>query len=239
MISDLENKWLFREKIARNTNSIDALKILALDDDIRVRLSVSKNHHCSTEILDFLSNDILEIKENIIKNPNVQTSIISKISKEENYRAIQLKIDIALNKNTDEILLKELSDSKEERIRMAVAKNEYATPLELLDKLSRDVCNDVRGAVVRNKNTTDDILIKMIKDIEVWIRKEILKHPNINEKILEEMAFDKDISIIYKILEKDNLSLNVLNNLKKTIYYDNENIKNIVDKKVNKINKDV
>lgn len=238
MINKLEDKWIFRKRIAENSNSIDALKVLALDEDWRVRRAVAGNPFCSIEILDYLSNDILEIKETIIKNKNIQSFIISKISNEETYRAIQLKIDIALNKNTEIHLLKELSESKEERIRAAVASNEN-TPIYILEKLSKDDNVDVRGATVRNKKTEADILIKMIKDIEVWIRKAIIKNPNVTEKILEEMIYDKNISVIYTILELDNLSINILNNLKKTIYYENKEIKKIIENKVSKINNDV
>jgi hypothetical protein len=88
--------WLIRAQTARNTATpVDALAILANDNDYRVRIGVAENPATPTDILAILAEDpyhddtcnydIYKVRKAVAGNPATPPDILRKLSKDSSY----------------------------------------------------------------------------------------------------------------------------------------------------------
>jgi hypothetical protein len=123
------------------------------------------------------------------------------------------------------------SESTEEDIRFAVAKNKYC-PTDILEILSEDESDNVIKAVLGNSNITKEILLNVIsnKKTSSFILKEIFKifdysvlnsliyqiveHENCNEELLE-FIFNFNAAVIKSILNHKNCTIGLIEKISK------------------------
>ncbi|MDD5360276.1 MAG: hypothetical protein PHI79_03820 [Sulfurovaceae bacterium] len=108
-------------------------------------------------------------------------------------------------------LLVELSESDDMGSRWAVAKNHF-TPVDILEKLSKDSINLVRALVATNPNTPTHILNKLFSDEKI-VRDGLSGNPNTPLKLLNVLAGDNDKMVRLRVAENPSVSTEILESL--------------------------
>lgn len=86
-------------------------------------------------------------------------------------------------------VIRELSGSKHEKVRMRVAENEK-TPVEILEKLAEDASRDVKVAVATNPRTPFELVCKLASDEDPNVRLGIAEAPSTEIAVLERLVED-------------------------------------------------
>ena len=80
------------------------------------------------------------------------------------------------------------------------------TPIEILEKLSKNEDITIRNKVALNKSSTPDILENLINDEKLFVRYNVAQHPNSTSEILFKLAEDKDEVVRNKAIDHKNYS---------------------------------
>ncbi len=92
--------------------------------------------------------------------------------------ALDLRMAIAKQPETDPQLLAKLAEDYHENVRKAIAANPN-TPADVLEKLVGDRTVEVRVTLAKNPATPSSALIQLADDVYEKVRKIVLKHPRI------------------------------------------------------------
>ena len=87
------------------------------------------------------------------------------------------------------------------------------TPIEILEKLSKNEDITIRNKVALNKSSTPEILEKLINDEKLFVRYNVAQHPNSTYEILYKLAEDEDEVVRNKAINHKNYSYNLLERL--------------------------
>jgi len=110
-------------------------------------------------------------------------------------------------------LLVELANSDDMGSRWAVAKNPH-TPVEILERLSKDKINLVRALVATNPKTPSKILESLFSDEKI-VRDGLSGNPQTPLKILKVLSDDKDKMVRMRLAENPSATKDILNKLLK------------------------
>ncbi|CAN1211465.1 hypothetical protein TUMEXPCC7403_14780 [Tumidithrix helvetica PCC 7403] len=198
--------------------STEILELLALSNDLRLKISLAANPSTPTSILDKLAQEQdLELKIALATNTSTPTSIFNKLAQEQDPK---LKMALVANPSTPSSVLDKLAQSPDLKLKIAIAKNPQ-TSASTLEKLantatSRDAIADILSNQLtdmqqkyRKKGATDlisDFLPLLFTSVATQVaspdtRREdlltllqsIAAHRNTPPYILEDMAWDKRI----------------------------------------------
>jgi len=104
-------------------------------------------------------------------------------------------LEKAENEQTSSEELTQLSESKDEDVREAVASNPNC-PTSVMEKLAQDEEYSVRRGVVRNPNCPTSVMEKLAQDEDWSVRDEVPSNPNCPTSVLEKLANDEDSNVV-------------------------------------------
>ncbi len=111
----------------------------------------------------------------------------------------------------DDLLNKVTGDSNDENLEKA--ENEQ-TSSEELTQLSESKDEDVREAVASNTNCPTSVMEKLAQDEEYSVRRGVVRNPNCPTSVLEKLASDEDTTVRESVAENSNCSNEILEILK-------------------------
>lgn len=107
---------------------------------------------------------------------------------------LQVRLVLAGNPHTSQMVLQKLSIEDDHRIRTRVAENPN-TPATVLLALSRDENADVRLGVSENPNTPMSVLEALAKDVSDDVRLGMASNPHLSAAILKNLAKDENVFV--------------------------------------------
>jgi two-component system, chemotaxis family, response regulator Rcp1 len=107
---------------------------------------------------------------------------------------LQVRLVLAGNPHTSQMVLQKLSIEDDHRIRARVAENPN-TPASVLLALSRDENADVRLGVSENPNTPGSVLETLAKDASDDVRLGMASNPHLSQTILKNLAKDDNVFV--------------------------------------------
>lgn len=87
------------------------------------------------------------------------------------------------------------------------------TPIEILEKLSKNEDITIRNKVALNKSSTSEILENLINDEKLFVRYNVAQHPNSTSEILYKLAEDEDEVVRNKAINYKSYSSELLESL--------------------------
>ena len=171
-----------RERIAKETNDVELLEVLAKDNSQKVLCAVLENPETSQEILD-------------------------KFSKSKNSK---FRRSIACNVKIGEFIINRLADDSDYNVRACVATTKYEVPhRDALIKLAKDKNEDVRHSLswwgsekIRNDEEILGILLDNSKESNRTdkVTRSHIATMTIDQKKLEELSNDYDWVVRYYVV---------------------------------------
>jgi hypothetical protein len=163
-----DSEWGVRRNVAANPNAnTDLLAELATEDVGEIQIAVASNSHTTMEILQNLWISSSSTRDSVISNPNCTEEFLVNAIKEamlpketqddtsdDDFRGdINIRELIAERPNLSRKLIVELLEDPSHYVRRKLAANVSLNSQDL-SKLSLDVHENVRQAVVENPNTS-------------------------------------------------------------------------------------
>lgn len=116
-----------------------------------------------------------------------------------------MKILAAIRADRPEIL----QDLSQTDTRDLVAENS-ACPAAVLDQLSRDGSQFVRGAVARNSNCPEAIALRLSRDPDPLVRRQTVRRDSALPAVLEILAADRDSEVREEVARHPGTPVNIL-----------------------------
>ena len=133
------------------------------------------------------------VRVRVAKNENTNELILQELAKDED---VIVRAEVAKNKNTSEVTLSKLANDDDSIVRLNVAGNVQAS-ISTLDQLASDGNEDIRIGVACNTRTSEETLEKLASDKSEHVRYSVISNPVCYKirKIWEKLSEDTDENI--------------------------------------------
>lgn len=212
-----------------NKNIPDELAIYILDREPDLAwVILNKTENVSPEVLDFLAHKTPRNFDEITNFEHLLPKTIRYIL--ANSSSAYVLYNLAANPSTPLDILEKLSKEEDERIRELVASNP-STPSEILSELAQDPSKSVVVNAVANPNTPEDIVLEVLPTLNPRRYKQILEFNTLPESVLK--FFTSDIeNLVYAgpaIFRQPNITTDMLVNAyeKYADFLDSDGLKEI------------
>jgi two-component system, chemotaxis family, response regulator Rcp1 len=164
------------------------LTVSQQDKDIMEALTLRMNYYLRKPI----ESDRLAVLIKAISELTLSDSTTSERSADPS--DLQVRLVLAGNPHTSQMVLQKLSIEDDPRIRSRVAENPN-TPASVLLALSRDENADVRLSVSENPNTPGSVLEALAKDASDDVRMGMASNPHLAQSILKALTQDENVFV--------------------------------------------
>jgi len=164
--------------------------------------------------IELLSNkglDVEKVKE-IYQEYKSDKEVVGQIAMNLSLKTSVHNLELGKSKTMIELLV-DIANSDDMGSRWAVAKNPH-TPVEILEKLSKDKINLVRALVATNPKTPSKVLESLFSDEKI-VRDGLSGNPSTPIKILKVLSDDKDKMVRMRLAENRSATEDILNKLLK------------------------
>lgn len=181
-------------EIASSTNDVDTLKFLSKNINASVRQRIARRDDMLKDVLQNLGNDEdPEVRVNIALNKNTPEETLKKLIADTVTRVAACALS---NPNT-KLSYKEFKNyasNNDPFFRSGVAVN-INTPADILTLLSNDLDTVVRQGVSENTNTPSDVLTLLAKDNEEVVRSTVARNEKTPPIALIKLASDMSFTV--------------------------------------------
>jgi two-component system, chemotaxis family, response regulator Rcp1 len=166
------------------------LTVSQQDKDIMEALTLRMNYYLRKPI----ESDRLAVLIKAISELTLSDSTTSGSERSSDPSDLQVRLVLAGNPHTSQMVLQKLSIEDDPRIRSRVAENPN-TPASVLLALSRDENADVRLSVSENPNTPGSVLEALAKDTSEDVRMGMASNPHLAQSILKTLTQDENVFV--------------------------------------------
>jgi len=173
-----------------------------------------ENNLTKEKAIDLLSDKSLNIDKvrDIYNDFKYDKDIVGQVAMNLSLKTSVHNIELGKSKTMVQLLI-ELADSNDMGSRWAVAKNPH-TPVEVLERLSKDKVNLVRALVATNPKTPSRILESLFSDEKI-VRDGLSGNPSTPLNLLKVLSDDKDKMVRMRLAENPSATEDILNKLLK------------------------
>ena len=179
---------------------------LAKKGNFEIRFKLAKSLNISEEVLEVLSKDKdWRVQEAVAFNPKTPTKVLEKMLRNDakrKYSCVEMIEGIALNQNTSDKVLEELSKDEDLFIRAFVMVNPN-TPEEVLYQLQENYRKgedeegyvDIRPYLAYNPNANLQVLLELARRANISMKLELAQNINTPGEVLAELGKDKNAEV--------------------------------------------
>ncbi|MDO8654823.1 MAG: hypothetical protein Q7R48_00070 [bacterium] len=171
---------------------LNALEMLAKDENSAVRLGVAQHPSISQELLTRLAEDESGVIRNCVASRSERPDVLSRLSQDDDPA---VRAEIASNPATSEETLLSLTGDACEHTRYRLVHRNPDLSLALLEKLAHDEAPLIRSMIAKRRETPSEILSELAKDEDRNVRAAAASNKNISPGVLAELAEDEDFFV--------------------------------------------
>ena len=207
--------------VAKCTNNSDLLELLSNDKNDLVLEEVANNKYSSQKtLIKLIRGESYNVKEIAIKNPNTTLVFLEQLAKEgSNKHGYDICYTIMERPDVSKEIIKILLKDREKKVRFAAKAIDSDTSETDLIELSKTDEEFIKILVIENEKTPFSALYWLAMDEKFIIRRHVAKKAK-DAKLLEFLSHDEDVIVVEEVANNIHCPEEILARLAKDSRYD-------------------